>query len=116
MFSYKSLRTLSKPIQIHWCFTRTYTSKLKLFNTEYEVDEWTNVTKNIQDKLGRNLLNTKYHPLNHLKNKIKYYFYNTYVQSGSPFFSIYDNFNPIVSVEQNFDRYKTINFLFIINS
>lgn len=104
MLAFKSLRIHGNLVQTRLLVTRFYTSKIKLFNTEYEVDEWTNVTKNIQDKLGRNLLQTKYHPLNHLKNKISYYFYKVYQQSGSPIFSIYDNFNPVVTVEQNFDR------------
>ena len=84
---------------------RTYSKKIQLFNNSYETDEWTNVTKNIQDKLNRNLLHTPYHPLNHLKNKIKHYFYHTYhSRLSTPLFSIFDNFNPVVSIEQNFDR------------
>ena len=84
--------------------------KINLFGTDYETDEWTNITKNIQDKLERNLLHTKYHPLYHLKNKIKYFFNQTYFShSRTPMFSIYENFKPIVSVGQNFDRFQLIN-------
>jgi hypothetical protein len=87
--------------------------KINLFGTDYETDEWTNITKNIQDKLGRNLLHTKYHPLYHLKNKIKHFFNQTYFShSRTPMFSIYENFKPIVTVEQNFDRFKLCNSIF----
>ena len=81
-------------------------NKIKLFNEYYPTDDWTNITKNIEDKLNRNLLHHNYHPLWHLTNKIKHFFYKTYVnRSGTPLFSIYDNFKPIVTVDQNFDRY-----------
>lgn len=83
----------------------TKETKLKLFDQEYLVDDWTNINKSIQDKLNRNLLHTKYHPLHHLANKIKYFFYKNYTnRNGTPLFSVYDNFKPVVSVEQNFDR------------
>jgi phenylalanyl-tRNA synthetase alpha chain len=79
--------------------------KLTLFNKEYETDEWTNVPKNITDKLNRRLLHTKNHPLYHLKNRIQHFFYKSYVnRNGTPLFSVYDNFPPVVTVEQNFDR------------
>lgn len=80
----------------------------RLFETDYEVDEWTNLNESIKSKLNRNLLLTKYHPLNHLANKIKYFFYQNYTsRMGSPIFSIYDSFKPIVSTEQNFDSLLT---------
>ena len=80
-------------------------NKIKLFDQEYQADEWTNITKNIHDKLNRNLLHQRHHPLNHLANKIKYFFYKNYVnRSGTPLFSIFDQFKPIVTIDQNFDR------------
>lgn len=86
--------------------TPSPTTTIKLFDQEYARDDWTNVNKSISDKLNRNLLHQRHHPLNHLANKIKYFFYKHYPsRSGSPLFSIYDNFKPIVSVEQNFDRF-----------
>ena len=105
---------LLKTSQIHRvinpCFIlnsiRTYSKKIQLFNNSYDTDEWTNITENIQDKLSRNLLHTPYHPLKHLKNKIKHYFYHTYQSRlSTPLFSIFDNFNPVVSIDQNFDRF-----------
>lgn len=99
---------LFKKLQLHRnhkILSRCYSNNIKLFDTEYKVDEWTNINKSIQDKLGRNLLHTKYHPLNHLKNKIKSYFYKSYFShSSTPLFSIYDHFSPVVTLEQNFDR------------
>jgi hypothetical protein len=84
-------------------------NKIKLFDQEYQTDEWTNITRNIHEKLNRNLLHQKYHPLNHLANKIKYFFYKNYVnRSGTPLFSIYDQFKPIVTVDQNFDRFLLV--------
>ena len=96
-----------KPVRPFSMASQTLLSggKQRLFDTEYKIDEWTNLTENIKSKLNRNLLQTKYHPLNHLVNKIKYFFYQNYTsRMGSPIFSIYDNFKPIVTTEQNFDR------------
>lgn len=87
---------------------RNYSDKIKLFNVEYKRDDWTNINKNISDKLSRNLLHQKYHPLNHLMNKIKHYFNKTYVQSSTPMFTVFDNFKPVVTLEQNFDRFSFI--------
>ena len=85
--------------------TTTADDKIKLFNVEYERDDWTNINKNIIDKLNRNLLNQKYHPLNHLANKIKHFFNSTYTwHSSTPLFTILDSFKPVVTVDQNFDR------------
>jgi hypothetical protein len=83
----------------------TPNKKIKLFDQEYDVDEWTNITPNIAEKLDRNLLHTKSHPLYHLTNKIKHFFYTNFVnKTGTPYFSVYDRFRPIVTVDQNFDR------------
>jgi len=95
------MRTLNR-----YTVSRCYSNeKITLFNISYDKDDWTNLNKNIQEKLGRNLLHTRYHPLYHLKNKIKHFFYQTYIKhSSTPLFSVFDNFSPVVSVEQNFDR------------
>lgn len=102
---------------IYFSSIKTYTSNtndrasqknIRIFNTDYVTDDWTNINKSIMDKLDRNLLHQKYHPLNHLANKIKHFFYKTYTnRSGTPLFSIYDSFKPIVSIEQNFDQLLT---------
>ncbi len=86
-------------------YTTTAENKIKLFNVEYERDDWTNINKNILEKLNRNLLHQKYHPLNHLTNKIKHFFNSTYTwHSSTPLFTILENFKPVVTLEQNFDR------------
>ena len=104
-----------KPVVVGWQLVKQFSKstsvllsgkKQRLFETDYEIDEWTNLNESIKSKLNRNLLLTKYHPLNHLANKIRYFFYQNYTtRMGSPIFSIYDSFKPIVSTEQNFDRY-----------
>jgi phenylalanyl-tRNA synthetase alpha chain len=78
--------------------------ELEILGNKYKRDEWTNVSNSILSKLGRNLTQRKYHPLSHLTNQIKNHFYKSYVNRfGNPIFSIYENLNPIVTVEQNFD-------------
>jgi phenylalanyl-tRNA synthetase alpha chain len=82
--------------------------KIQLFDREFETDEWTNLPNNIKEKLNRRLLHVKNNPLNHLKNRIQHFFYKSFVnRNGTPLFSIYDNFQPIVTVEQNFDSLLT---------
>lgn len=104
-----SIKSITNPILL--ANTVRFSSsgeKINLFNVEYERDDWTNINKNIQDKLGRNLLQQKYHPLNHLANKIKYFFNTQYTWHGStPLFTILDNFKPVVNIEQNFDSLLT---------
>lgn len=79
-------------------------SVINLFNQEYPTDEWTNINRSIQEKLERNLLHQKYHPLNHLTKKIKHFFNSSYTwHNTTPLFTIFDNFKPIVSLDQNFD-------------
>lgn len=78
--------------------------KLSLNNTEFLADEWTNVSPSITSKLNRNLIHQKYHPLAHLTNQIKHFFYTKFTnRAGNPIFSIFDNISPVVSIEQNFD-------------
>ena len=55
-----------------------------------------NITVNIRDKIGRNLHLQKYHPIEIIKNKIYDYF-------GADF-KKYDDLNPYVYVEDNFDN------------
>ena len=80
--------------------------KVHLLNQTYEYDnEWTNLNKNILSRLGKNIYKQKYHPLNHMVNQIKSFFYKKYTnRSGNAIFSVHDNLNPIVSADQNFDR------------
>ncbi|KAK2192190.1 hypothetical protein NP493_37g08018 [Ridgeia piscesae] len=70
----------------------------------YPTDSYTNVTPRIISKVGCNLHNQKYHPLNLIRHRIQNYF-DTYFTThiGSPVFSVFDNISPVVSVYQNFD-------------
>lgn len=80
--------------------------KLYLLNKTFDLDDnWTNLNKNILSKIGKNVFHQKYHPLNHIVNQIKNFFYKKYVnRSGNAIFSVHDTLNPVVTVEQNFDR------------
>ena len=55
-----------------------------------------NITQGIISKMGKNLHNKKNHPLEIVKKKIYSYF-------GEKF-EKFDNFNPIVKIEENFDK------------
>ena len=55
-----------------------------------------NITPGIQEKLGRNLHNRQNHPLEIIKNKIYEYFGES--------FEKFDNLNPVVKIEENFDK------------
>lgn len=55
-----------------------------------------NITPNIQKKIGKNLHLQKYHPIEIIKEKIYQFF--------GPAYTKFDNIDPIVSVEDNFDK------------
>lgn len=106
--NFKSLYNVTVRTQVFATQTRLYSDKIKLFGVEYQTDDWTNINKNIKDKLERNLIHQQHHPLNHLTNKIKHFFNKTYTwHSSTPLFAIFDNFKPVVSLEQNFDSLLT---------
>lgn len=85
--------------------TETQSSnEIILFGHKYPTDDWTNITKNIISKVGRNLYITPYHPLSHIRQRIINYFYMQFHNRiGNPIFSVYENISPIVTVAQNFD-------------
>ncbi|KAM3860793.1 phenylalanine--tRNA ligase, mitochondrial [Diretmus argenteus] len=77
---------------------------VEVLGHSYPRDDFTNVTPGILAKVGRNLHNQSHHPLWLIKERIKAHFYSSYVaRGGNPLFSVHDNLNPVVSVEQNFD-------------
>ncbi|XP_051173121.1 probable phenylalanine--tRNA ligase, mitochondrial [Leptopilina boulardi] len=79
-------------------------NEIEINNQKYMTDNWTNITPRIISKIGQNLHRQEKHPLGHIKRRIKNYFYKTYLNNaGNPLFSIYDNINPIVTIQQNFD-------------
>lgn len=80
-------------------------TKIKINNRKYEADNYTNVTPKISSYMGRNLYLQKDHPLSIVRQQIVNYFYKVFVNSkGNPQFSVFDNLNPVVSVQQNFDN------------
>ena len=84
--------------------TVTYPPELVINDRSYSTDSWTNVTPHILSRIGQNLHKQKHHPLGHLSNRLRQYFYQQYdPRKLSPKFSIIDNLSPIVTVEQNFD-------------
>ena len=66
------------------------------------------MTPHILSRVGQNLHRQKHHPINHLANRLRQFFYQ-YYDAGklSPKFSIIDNISPIVTTEQNFDSICT---------
>ena len=55
-----------------------------------------NVTPSIQEKIGKNLHNRKNHPIEIIKRKIYSYFGDS--------FEKFEEFSPIVKIEENFDK------------
>lgn len=77
---------------------------LNIKNVEYKRDDWTNLKPRMQSYIGRNIYLQQNHPLSILRKQIVNYFYKTFVSNrGNPLFSVLDNLNPVVSLEQNFD-------------
>lgn len=73
-------------------------------NSRFPVDDYTNVTPKVLSLLGKKLHNKQCHPLNLMKQRIVNYFYSVYKgRTGNPIFSVFDDLNPVVSIEQNFD-------------
>jgi phenylalanyl-tRNA synthetase alpha chain len=68
-----------------------------LLDTEYETDENYNLSPSIISKMGRKLHLVEYHPLNLIKTQLQ-------KELSKQSFKHYDNLNPIVTTEQNFDH------------
>jgi hypothetical protein len=54
-------------------------------------------------KVGRDLHRRPQHPLYLIRKRIENFFYKYENRRGNPLFSVYDNLNPVVTLEQNFD-------------
>ncbi|KAH8401611.1 hypothetical protein KR009_006779 [Drosophila setifemur] len=79
--------------------------QLEVKGSTYPTDGWTNVTPKILSYLGANKHLQTDHPLSIIRKRIVNYFYGAYRnQRGNPLFSVYDNINPVVTVQQNFDN------------
>lgn len=71
---------------------------------EYKPDSWTNVSPNILSYISRNIYLQKNHPLSIIRKEIVDYFHKAIVNSrGNAIFSVYDQLDPVVSIQQNFD-------------
>jgi len=67
-------------------------------------DEFTNLTAPVVGLMKRKLLHQQHHPLNLVKQHAINYFDKHFIgRTGNPVFSVYDNLNPVVTVEENFD-------------
>ncbi|XP_006864173.1 PREDICTED: phenylalanine--tRNA ligase, mitochondrial [Chrysochloris asiatica] len=77
---------------------------VELLGGTYPQDNYTNLTRKILSKVGRNLHNQQHHPLWLVKERVKEHFYKQYMgRFGTPLFSVYDNLPPVVTTWQNFD-------------
>ncbi|KAL8182491.1 UNVERIFIED_CONTAM: Phenylalanyl-tRNA synthetase [Gekko kuhli] len=81
------------------------TNAVELLGKAFLPDDFSNVTKKVLSKVGKNLHNQPYHPLWLIKERVKDHFYKQYIgRFGTPLFSVYDDLLPVVTTEQNFDR------------
>jgi phenylalanyl-tRNA synthetase alpha chain len=62
--------------------------------------EYCNIPKSIEDKLSRKLHNQKNHPIEIIKRHVYDYFLNLKTYK----FDVFDDLDPIVSIEDNFDK------------
>ncbi|XP_036901257.1 phenylalanine--tRNA ligase, mitochondrial isoform X2 [Sturnira hondurensis] len=77
---------------------------LELLGQSYPQDDYSNLSRKVLSSVGRNLHNQQYHPLWLVKERVKEHFYKQYVgRFGTPLFSVFDNFSPVVTTWQNFD-------------
>lgn len=90
---------------------RCYATNPETVNTitinkkSYPTDQWTNVSPKILSHMNRRIYLQKNHPLSIVRQQIINYFYKVFINTkGNPIFSVYDNLDPIVTPQQNFDN------------
>ena len=83
--------------------TENVKDTISILGKSYSGDQLTNITPAILAKVGRDLHNTKSHPLHFIFKRIEAFFHRTYVKRGNPVFSVYSQLGPAVTHEQNFD-------------
>lgn len=77
---------------------------VELLGKSYPLDDYSNLSRKVLSKVGRNLHNKQHHPLWLIKERVKEHFYKQYVgRFGTPLFSVYDDLSPVVTTWQNFD-------------
>ena len=65
----------------------------------------TNIGPKIQSLTTKKLHRSPKHPLNHIKGRLVNFLQKKYVNNrGNPLFSIYEDLDCVVSIEQNFDE------------
>ncbi|XP_036113451.1 phenylalanine--tRNA ligase, mitochondrial isoform X4 [Molossus molossus] len=79
-------------------------SVMELLGQSYPQDDYSNLSRKVLSRVGRNLHNQQHHPLWLIKERVKEHFYKQYVgRFRTPLFSVYDDFSPVVTTWQNFD-------------
>ncbi|XP_024900718.1 phenylalanine--tRNA ligase, mitochondrial isoform X7 [Pteropus alecto] len=77
---------------------------VELLGKSYPLDDYSNLSRKVLSRVGRNLHNKQHHPLWLIKERVKEHFYKQYVgRFGTPLFSVYDDLSPVVTTWQNFD-------------
>lgn len=88
----------------------SHKDSITLCGHTYPVDNWTNVTPSILQKVGTNLHTKKHHPIGLIRLQIQNFFYKSFLKSGgNPIFSVYDSLSPVVTLQQNFDNLLVAN-------
>uniref|UniRef100_A0A5F7ZV31 Phenylalanine--tRNA ligase, mitochondrial n=1 Tax=Macaca mulatta TaxID=9544 RepID=A0A5F7ZV31_MACMU len=94
----------SRPAAGECAAQRAPGSVVELLGTSYPQDDYSNLTRKVLTRVGRNLHNQQHHPLWLIKERVKEHFYKQYVgRFGTPLFSVYDSLSPVVTTWQNFD-------------
>ena len=65
---------------------------------------FSNITQSIRDKIPRKLHNQLNHPIEIIKRHIYAYFCSNQMKDRGYIFETFDNFDPIVTIEDNFDK------------
>lgn len=107
-FCFSQCRVIFSTIQSSRCYsTQNDTRRDKsvtILSKEYDTSSATNITPSILKRVGKSLHNRPHHPLNLIRNRIQYYFYQKFVsRTGKPVFVVLDNLSPVVTLQQNFD-------------
>uniref|UniRef100_A0A7N5KI49 phenylalanine--tRNA ligase n=2 Tax=Ailuropoda melanoleuca TaxID=9646 RepID=A0A7N5KI49_AILME len=77
---------------------------VEVLGKSYPRDDYSNLSRKVLSRVGRNLHNQQHHPLWLIKERVKEHFYKQYVgRFGTPLFSVYDDLSPVVTTWQNFD-------------
>ena len=77
---------------------------ITILSKDYPTDEMTNLSPSILAKIGASLHREKYSPICLIRQRIQDYFYRNFTnRTGNPRFAVFDNMDPVVTLQQNFD-------------